>query len=79
MLCFKCNNTIRSEFNNKIEIEKCAIFLISVSRILNHEKSYCFVRRHSITNMMLEYMPGYSEHPHLSYLTLDFLCGECLK
>ena len=34
----KCNNAIRSEFNIKIEIEKCTIFLTSVSRLLSHEK-----------------------------------------
>ena len=52
ILCFKCNNTIRSEFNINIETEKCTIFLISVSRFRSHEKSYCFVRWLSITNMM---------------------------
>ena len=35
----------------KIEPEKCSIFLISVGRLLSHEKSFCFVWWLSITNM----------------------------
>ena len=53
ILCFKCNTTIRSEFNIKIETEKSTLFLISVSRIFSHEKSCYFVRWLSITNMMI--------------------------
>ena len=50
ILCFKYNNTILSEFNIKIETEKCTIFLISMGRLLSHEES--FVRWLSITKMM---------------------------
>ena len=47
------NNTIRSEFNINIETEKWTIFLINLSRLLSHEKSFCFVRRLSTTNMVV--------------------------
>ena len=47
------NNTIRSEFNINIETEKWTIFLIYLSRLLSHEKSFCFVRRLSTTNMVV--------------------------